>query len=400
MKPSVQYIFFVCLLSGVVWWNLDTLDLKPDFSPRAFWQSPLDFKPSHSPTSGVSIAYFDVPNFQPSAHASAIVDISRVSADSNMLLYFAGSREGGRDVKIYQSFFTHTSDNKGVWSEPTAILDATSLSRMSGKFIKKLGNPVSFVDAKGRVHLFVVGVSMGGWATSRIYWLVFDSDLRSLRFNVELHLSPFFNLSFLVRTPAILYEDGGFVLPIYHELIRKYPLLLEFSPSLELLSATKSVDLLNQLQPSFVPISSHLAVGIYRNYKQYQDIMYVNQCTGANQCTIARPSNLKNYDSSSVLFKVFDSIFVLHNQPQSMHGNKREELWLYKLQQKSLEKEEVIFKPFLRLDEYIGDEVSYPSVSVGKEFVHIAYTYGRKHIRSVLIPISYFATQNLEGGRE
>ena len=129
--------------------------------------------------------FFDVPNATKSAHASTIIDISNLQQKNNdnatnMLLYFAGSREGASDVCIYQSFFVQKNvatlnKDSFFWSEPKAILCPQDLSKMSGKFIKKLGNPVSFVDNLGRVHLFVVGVSMGGWATSKIYHFLFGS---------------------------------------------------------------------------------------------------------------------------------------------------------------------------------------------------------------------------------
>lgn len=419
MRYSVgQSLCFMCLLCALIWWNLDGLDSQSHLFDHTFQgfdrNSPQNLEKLDSELSEIqasqSIQYFDVPNSQISAHASSIVDISnKLEGVSHMLLYFAGTREGGRDVGIYQSFFAPSKNSKqdilvstqnlsqdkqhnlgGFWSEPRMILDAPTLSRMSRKFIKKLGNPVSFVDSRGRVHLFVVAVSMGGWATSRIYWLMFDSELRTLSLKKELHLSPFFNLSFLVRAPAVLYKDGGFILPVYHELLRKYPLLLEFDSSLELVSAIKTTRLLNQLQPSFVSIATHSMVGIYRNYNQYNHTMYINECTADSECAEVLPTNLKNYDFSSILFRVFNSVFVLHNQSQNPDGNKREELWLYRLQNQSLESLEARFEPILRLDSFLGNEVSYPSVALSESFVHIAYTYGRTHIRTALIPLSYF----------
>lgn len=379
------------------------------------------------------LIFFDVPNSAKSAHASAIVNIESLQlADkdnailTNMLLYFAGSREGASDVCIYQSFFSppkpyakssdksHTkhlrknpqkdlAKNKG-WSEPRAILCPRDLSKMAGKFIKKLGNPVSFIDSKGRVHLFVVGVSMGGWATSKIYWAVFDKELYSLNFVRELHLSPILNLSHLVRNPAMILDNGGFVLPIYNEFAQKYPLLLEINSDYEVLSTQKPFykDLpRNQLQPSFVPLDFDKSFGVSRRYGA-DNSMKASLCerekAGKNSCNTLS-TNLQNFDSSSVLFRLGDFVFLLHNRAkntESKNANNREELWLYKLQdfdivQSSLEKHlgeggEVNFKPIMRLDELEGKEVSYPSVAVNSEFVHISYTYGREHIRTLLLP--------------
>lgn len=416
-RVSIQRHIFIVILCLSVCWSVYTNKTPPtylDFSkqtlvfPKEQLLPPLLNIPFLE-----SIVYFDVPNSQAQAHASAIVNVSNVSDKDFMLLYFAGSREGARDVGIYQSFFTFERDFKneggfkgvdshkiGHWSEPTLLLDAPMLSRLSGKFIKKLGNPITFVDMQGRVHLFVVGVSMGGWATSKIYWLLLEStyqkdstdsqnnqehNLRSLRYVKELHLSPLLNFSHLVRTPALLKDDGGFILPIYHELARKYPLLLDFNSSLNLVSISRPTQLKSQLQPSFVPLDKHSSVGIYRNHKAYENTLFVSECSTI--CADSKPSNLKNYDSSSVLFNALDSIFLLHNQSREQ-GNRREELWIYKLLAQSLDEQEVQFMPIMRIDMLLNDEVSYPSVAESGDFVHIAYTYGRKYIRTALVPKS------------
>lgn len=377
--------------------------------------------------------YFDVLNPAKSAHASAIVNIENLQIKGakneilqNMLLYFAGSREGASDVCIYQSFFSrqdfrdslrqsHNLKQNYSWSEARAILCPQDLSKKAKKFIKKLGNPVSFVDTKGEVHLFVVGVSMGGWATSKIYWLKFDDSLTSLQFVRELPLSPILNFSHLVRNPAMLLENGGFVLPIYNEFAQKYPLLLYVDskshiksiPISSMANATR-----NQLQPSFVALDSSRFFGVFRQYRG-DNIMKVALCDSEvwrekglrnrntilskidkNECKIL-PSNLKNFDFSPVIFKMdfgLESVvLLLHNKAKTPKGNPREELWLYKLesnlQDSSLEA--VTFVPIMKIDELEGREVSYPSVAQHSDFVHISYTYGREYIATSLLPKAY-----------
>lgn len=342
-----------------------------------------------------NVYYFDIPNTQKAAHASSISNISHISDKDIMLLYFAGSREGARDVGIYQSFFTFNksinladlSDKIGTWSEPKRILDAAELSHLSGKFIKKLGNPVSFSDAKGRTHLFVVGVSMGGWATSKIYHLMFDDTLQNLHYINELHLSPFFNFSHLVRTPAMLKSDGGFILPIYHELARKYSLLLHFDAKNTLDSIFLPTNLINVFQPSFIALSPYQSIGVYRNYHTRDKTLMLSLCE--DTCTI-KSSNIYNDDFSSVLFSVKDSIFLLSNHTHRADGNKREELWIYALEYAGLKADSIYFEPLLALDILLGNEVSYPSAALydknSNQYVCIAYTYGRKHIRVAFVP--------------
>lgn len=395
-KGSVSFVGILLLCA---WWCIatdespkTTLDLTQQtlISPEQNLSSP----PPQLNTLSQTITYYDIPNTQISAHASAITNVSSVSDKDFMLLYFAGSREGARDVGIYQSFFTFESHNKathnksveslGSWSEPHRLLDAQKLSQLSGKFIKKLGNPIAFVDRQNRVHLFVVGVSLGGWATSKIYWLRLDSTLSNLSFVRELHLSPFFNFSHLVRTPPMLKEDGGFILPIYHELANKYPLLLDFSPTLQLDSITKPLELHSQLQPSFIPLDSHTAFGVYRNHKAYNNVLFTSLCDEI--CQSPKTSNLQSFDFSSVLFRSLDSTYLLHNQTQRENGNKREELWIMNLNEKSLDSESVSFKPVLKLDTLLDNEVSYPSAAESSEYVAVAYTYGRLHIRVAFVP--------------
>ena len=488
--------------------------------------------------------YFTIPNPTPSAHASTIVALERTAIPQSlrdsyafMALFFAGSREGARDVGIYQSFFVKdlasdkhfadladfgaTADHKpssapkfaceksyceqlelessfenvdsrsgaqtlhepakdsrictnaqnvfstnatgwqdfcdkngalqgeskahtlayvtadspqqspflakkptlktSKWSAPREILTPALLSHLSGKFIAKLGNPVSFVDSRGRVHLFVVGVSLGGWATSRVYWLEFDKTLEHLHFRQELTLSPFANLSFLVRSSALLLEDGGFILPLYHELARKYPLLLHFNPSLKLDSITKPLPTIgakthSKLQPSFAPLNATTAVGVYRNYTPSP--MQVSLCELTSlprqsmQCQPPKPSNLINYNSSSILFSTNGVVFLLHNAPPQISSptklesnapnsnvldsslpHARKQLWLFALNPESLGRAQVEFVPLALLDSIESSEVSYPSVALSFDQVHITYTYKRTHIKSLILSKSALVLQ-------
>ena len=314
--------------------------------------------------------------------------------------------------------------NPQHWSAPREILTPALLSRLSGKFIAKLGNPVSFVDSRGRVHLFVVGVSLGGWATSRVYWLEFDKTLEHLHFKQELALSPFANLSFLVRSSALLLEDGGFILPLYHELARKYPLLLHFDSALKLDSITKPLPTIgakahSKLQPSFTPLSATKAIGVYRNYTP--STMQVSLCELTPlskpkqlRCQPPKPSNLINYNSSSVLFSTNGIVFLLHNTPPQITSHTklessalessldsslphaREQLWLFALAQESLDSAQVEFVPLALLDSVESSEVSYPSVTLSLDQVHIAYTYKRAYIKSLVLSKSALVRQAQE----
>ena len=141
-------------------------------------------------------------------HASALINLPN---DNLLSAYFSGTKEGARDVKISANLF----DSKiNRWSEAFILLTKEELSHYSHEYIKKLGNPLLFLH-EDKILLFVVGVSMGGWATSKIYQL--ESALEPIRFKFarKLSLSPFLNLSHLIKNKPLNTTDGGFMLPLY-----------------------------------------------------------------------------------------------------------------------------------------------------------------------------------------
>ena len=87
----------------------------------------------------VDSSYFAIPNPTPSAHASTIIalDTARVAPhlrDSYgfMALFFAGSREGARDVGIYQSFFVKDS-RVSFWAKNGDHCGESALITTQGK---------------------------------------------------------------------------------------------------------------------------------------------------------------------------------------------------------------------------------------------------------------------------
>lgn len=325
-----------------------------------------------------------LPNKELSAHASAIVE-----KDSKiMVLFYAGQREGATDVKIYQSFLDLNA-NKAVWSDSKVILTPTMLTKLSGRFIKKLGNPITFVDSNGRVHLFVVGVSLGGWATSRIYQLYFSNDLKQIHYVRELHLNPFANYSHLVRTPAMIFENGGFMLAFSHEMWHKFPLIALFNAKGDMVLTKRINNLRAQLQPSIVAITPKDCVGIYRTNNRYNTNAYYQTCTNyGNTWHDIQTSNMHNYDSSVLLVNVGGEIVLITNDGKHnpLWNNKdkgdRQSLSIYWLQDK-------IKGHFVYLDTIDtvekGGEVSYPSAVVYNDKLHVAYTYNRKTIKHASI---------------
>lgn len=321
------------------------------------------------------------------SHSSSLANTKK----GKLLVFFAGTREGATDVAIYQVFL----DDSNSIKNPKKILDSSMLSDMSGKFIKKLGNPVIFTDLKGTTHLFVVGVSLGGWATSKIYHLAFDEKVEKLQYKEELKLGLIANLSHLVRNNAVLMQDNqlnqsGFILPIYHELARKYPLLAYFDENGKFLYAKRINSLKNQLQPSMTVLNEKEILLSFRNYNAYNNALFLQKCDINAHCEKPFETGLKNYDSANLLFSFYQDkklhTFLIQNKSDD-EKNRRKELVIYALNGKKL-------CEIYTLDK--SQEISYPSVLIENSMLYTSYTYDRVKIGLNILPLIFLAQTNLK----
>lgn len=193
-----------------------------------------------------------------------------------------------------------------------------------------------------------MGVSLGGWATSRIYQLKFSSDLSHLEFRGELQLGLLANFSHLVRTPAISLENGGFMLPLYHELARKYPLVAFFDNDANLTHTRRLNTLKNQLQPTIIALNQSECLAFFRNHKAYQNASFLQKCgDGGEVWESPQPTNLKAYDDSYLLLSYINAenkrrILLLYNdgkgtQDGVTYNNSRRRLSLYFLRDSAID---------------------------------------------------------------
>lgn len=362
-------IFFVLLILLMIFMFVNNPLKDVNFNDMSFVPSPKfkDESSAHNFT-------LSLDNSLNSAHSSSLAHTKK----GLMVVFFAGSREGATDVAIYRSFL---SDEQSL-KKPEKILDAKMLSEFSNKFIKKLGNPVIFTDLNSKTHLFVVGVSLGGWSTSKIYHLVFDENLQKLSFVRELKLGLFANFSHLVRNhPISLQEPNsgtnkGFILPIYHEFARKFPLLAYFDESGNFIYAKKINELKNQLQPSISALNEKEILLSFRSFNSYDNDIFLQKCDTKLTCDEPLRTKLKNYDNSNLLFSFYNSnnelrSFLIQNKSDD-EKSRRKELALYYLNGSDFCELYVIDK---------GNEVSYPSIAIDDNSLYLSYTYNRKNIK-------------------
>ncbi|MBU3628708.1 exo-alpha-sialidase [Polynucleobacter sp. AP-Reno-20A-A9] len=151
-----------------------------------------------------------------SVHAASMIALKDGAVRA---FWFAGSREGAADVSIYSSVYDPKSSN---WGAPIVVMDRVSAEKGLSRYIAKLGNPVPARLADGRLQLFFVTVSVGGWAGSSISTMTSDDEGLTWSKPQRLISSPLLNLSTLVKSPNVMFADGLLGLPAYHEWIGRF----------------------------------------------------------------------------------------------------------------------------------------------------------------------------------
>lgn len=329
----------------------------------------------------------DVSRTTRSVHASTLAEIKVGDGRKLMTAWFQGSREGARDVEIYASFLTlqeplGTSPTQNLWSAPKSILTPQMLAEQSRTHIKKLGNPVLYQSRDGTIHLFVVATSYAGWAASKIYHLTSTTG-EHFDFKQILPLSPFLNVSHLVRVPPVSLADGGFYLPIYHELANKFELILRFNKDGELIAKIRPNALTGLLQPALTPISKDDCVMARRH--RHSAPLLIQEChQGGLVWDKPTPTNVNNDNNSLNLVHFNNTNYLIHNQTKD--ENSRYYLWLSKLTKNN---NDFVVQKYLLLDTANTGEVSYPTtVTLGNE-MHIVYTHDRQSIRHIVVNQSF-----------
>ena len=193
-----------------------------------------------------------------SVHSATAAEIS---SERLRAFWYGGSREGASDVSIYTSVYSLLEKN---WSPERVVVTREFAQRHLHRYVRKLGNPVVGRDSKGRLCLYFVSVSVGGWAGSAVNLMVSEDEGETWSPPRRLVASPFFNISTLVKGAPLLFSDGAVGLPVYHELLGKFGELLRLDAEGHAVGKTRLSRGQSSLQPVIVPRSDNEAVGFMR----------------------------------------------------------------------------------------------------------------------------------------
>lgn len=246
-------------------------------------------------------------------HAASVT----VTADNGLFaVWFGGSREGAEDVRIFGSHFDRDS---GQWSAEQVVIDRAQTEQALGKRIRKLGNPVVGMAPDGKLWLFYVSVSLGGWATSNINLMTSTDNGHSWTPPRRLITSPFFNLSTLVRGRPIFHADGSIGLPVYHEAAGKFPEYLRLDNQGHILDKVRLDYGRDTLQPFPVVLDENNAVFLLRDGTDQSNRVQISR-TGDNGLawTTPQPTIMANPNAAITAVRYSDTeILVVLNDLES-----------------------------------------------------------------------------------
>ena len=176
-------------------------------------------------------------------HAASLVELrdGRLQA-----VWFSGSREGAGDVAIRSSVMDPSTLQ---WGPETVLVGREQLQRALWRYVKKIGNPVIARAPDGSLRLWMVNVSLGGWAGSSISWSRSTDEGASWSQPRRLVTSPFLNISTLVKAGPVAMANGDISLPVYHEFLTKFGEVLRLNADGQIVDKVRIANSQTSLQP-------------------------------------------------------------------------------------------------------------------------------------------------------
>jgi predicted neuraminidase len=315
-----------------------------------------------------------IPEGALAAHASYLLPMPANSRAVLTAFWFAGDRESAPNVQIAASQFDRATQQ---WLPARYVVDRHVMGDALGFGLRRLGNPVAWLDGSGRIHVFVVATGWGGWAAGRILHLVqrgADNQLAAMEFEPVrvLPLSWLWNTSFLVRNNPLPLQDGGMLLPVHFELGIKYPVALRFDAQGEFLGMVRMSQRTHLLQPTLLPQSDTAWLALMRDHSPTGRVTAVQTLDGGQHWQDLPDLTLVNPDAAIAGLSLAPGQLVLaHNS--SAHSRELLDL--------SASNDGLHWSDPLALAHGIeGDEFSYPAVAWADGALWVSYTDHRRSI--------------------
>ena len=319
-----------------------------------------------------------MPPHTPAAHASNLLVMPQDHHAALTAFWFAGDRESAPNVQIAASQWNRTLQQ---WTPAQFVVNRHVLGQQLGYGVRRLGNPVAWLDARGRMHLFVVATGLGGWAASRVVQLrQTDSGLQGAKAGLDLAFEPvrslplawLWNTSYLVRNGPLPFADGGMALPLHFELGLKHAALARFSPEGDFLGTVKISARHDLLQPAVVALTPTEWLALMRVQRPDGRIAVARSSDAGAHWRDAPDLELRNPDAAVAAIAVAPEHVALAYNPSS---SGRTSLFL------AQSRDGVAWLEAPVIAQGAGeDEFSYPAMAWAQDRLWVSYTIDRQRI--------------------
>ncbi len=330
---------------------------------------------SRTPEAPLYSAYVLPADFGWMAHSASVIELP----DGQLrAVWYEGSREGASDVVIRTSVY---DPDLAGWTAPRTALTTTELGDDINRYVRKLGNPVLAWLPNGELGMFVVSVSVGGWAMSRVNLLTSADHGETWPRARRLRTTPFLNLSTLVRGRPHYYANGDLALPAYQQFAGKLGELIRIDANLRVTGKERLSWGRRALQPEIAPGHSHPTVAFLRSAQRSEyRVLRLARDEQGNWGGVA-PTHLPNPNSAVAALRLADGkiLIALNNHPEE-----REDLTLAVSDDNGLN---------WKIVHVVEEEVSrykhqhyfaYPVLlPASNGDIHLIYTWQKKRIKHV-----------------
>jgi predicted neuraminidase len=346
--------------------------------PKDNWNK-LEIIDYHHKKASINVAPYFAENYVNQVKPGVVCHVSSIAvAEKNKLIctWYAGSQEGAQDVAIFSAFF---HEDTGKWTAPQILMDPHKSSEELRRWVRKVGNAVVINDNRGGLWLFYASL-LGGWSTTSLNWIKSQDGGKTWSPSRKLVLSPFFNLTNNVKNQGLRLSRGGYLLPVYHEFLRKFSQVVLFRPEKANLQyeIRRMTDTGKAIQPALVSWGGNNLAGFFRNAAgegKSHILRSESEDVGQNWSSLSATS-LPNPNSGFDMIQLSNGAIlgVVNNAFQD-----RSDLTLVLSRDGGM-----IWKTLKVLENTPGKEFSYPFLTRSQHYFHLTYSYKRKRIKHVV----------------
>ena len=325
----------------------------------------------------------------PSAHVSSICELP---GGKMAAVWYAGSREGARDVALYVS--SRDAGLTNTWTTPVSAGTHEAAGDETFRYVKKVGNAILFAGTNGHLHMLYVTTGFGGWSCSQLNLKSSSDGGATWSRSRKLGLTPFFNISELVKNAPVPTADGGFVVPIYHEVLGKFSELLWLRPGKDGFDVikTRAFGGRTAFQPALIALNETNALMLNRTAGTAKKIHATRTSDAGRTWSALETIDLPNSNSGLDAIRLSDGRLLLaFNDTDSDRDNLRLAISA---------DGGVTWKRVATLVAETGEEFSYPTVlQTSDGLIHVTYTWKRKGIKEATFNVAWLEAQ-MKGARE